>query len=211
MNNWLKRIWAWTKEASMLWLAVTVIIGSLIVAFLPTVNESRIRVVGLVLQLCGILTVAWGIAETRKFFGRPSVFTIARNWIKHFPKFRRNTVLGAANITLGASTLSARGYVWSNPKPGASLEERVSVLEKNLDRIKDTTYEVQCQLDKEVRSRESSIVSERQSREQADQEIRNKLEATETGGLNLSLIGIVWLSVGLILSTVPTEIIHLFN
>jgi hypothetical protein len=210
MGNWLTRFWSWVKEATMLWLAITVLVGALAIALLPTLNESRVRIVGLVLQLCGIMTVAQGISETRRFFGRPSLLSLWRNWVNRFPPFHRKIIMATVAGTMELSG-AAQAHVWSNSGPDASIEERVAILEKNLLRVRDTTYEVQQKLDDESRSRENALVTERQLREAADSEIRNKLEATETGGLNLSLVGVVWLSVGLIFSTVPTEIVRFLD
>lgn len=211
MINWLKRLWNWLTEPKLLWLTLVVLIGSFLCAFFPVTNEPRIRIVGLALQLFGVMTVAWGVSETRKLFGRPSIFSIALEWLKRFPPFRRGIVLSAGTGEYSLEGFSAKANVWSNPGPNPSLEERVLIVEMNINNLRDRTSQIEQQVDEETRARQQAEISDRQAREQADQDTRHKLELTETGGLHISLMGILWLSVGLILSSMSNEIFRFMN
>ena len=51
-----------------------------------------------------------------------------------------------------------------------------------------------------------SLRQERQFREEGDEHLHKRLEAAEPGGLHISLIGVIWIFLGLILSTVSPEI-----
>jgi len=112
------------------------------------------------------------------------------------------------HASTGGLTLSGRAEIWTGVAPTAPLEQRVTALERNLMSVNKKTVEIQNQIDAEMRTREKAFAQERTSREHADQEILQKLELTETGGLRLSLVGIIWLCCGLILSTIPNEIIR---
>ena len=90
MVNWLKRLWLWFKELSHFWLSLVVLLPLISYAFLPTLEETRLRIAGLVLQLCGIGTVARGISQTRQLFGHPSIVESSLQWLRRFPSFRRH-------------------------------------------------------------------------------------------------------------------------
>jgi hypothetical protein len=55
------------------------------------------------------------------------------------------------------------------------------------------------------------LYEERLLRKKEDEETRRKLELSQTGGLSISAMGLVWLLWGVILSTVSTEIAKLFT
>lgn len=111
---------------------------------------------------------------------------------------------------LANATISARGELWDAVGEEATLEERVSALERNLISVNQKTNDLQNHIDSEVRTRQKEITEEKTSREKADHDIQHKLELTETGGVRLSLVGLIWLCYGLILSAIPNEIIRFF-
>jgi hypothetical protein len=51
---------------------------------------------------------------------------------------------------------------------------------------------------------------ERTLREIEDLTTRRKLELSQTGGLSISAVGLVWLFLGIVLSTASAEIARLF-
>lgn len=61
-------------------------------------------------------------------------------------------------------------------------------------------------MDQKFRSHADFLKREERTRAQEDQAIREKLEATETGGLHISAMGVLWLFIGVTLSTAATEI-----
>lgn len=84
--------------------------------------------------------------------------------------------------------------------PELALEENLKRVNERLDRTRDLLYQ-------EVRNREDGLNLERLARETKDQELNRKLEMSETGGLHISVMGLVWLALGLIMSTVTNEIV----
>ena len=135
-GNWMARVVAWLGEVKQAWVAALAIPGVFVIWWVVLPGwEPRIRFTGMFLELLGLGTVAYGIRETRKLFSRPRLTEIACKWIGRFPKFKLETriVAGTAHINLeshasaiaiGSATLSAT----------ASLEERVTFLEKRLIR-----------------------------------------------------------------------------
>jgi hypothetical protein len=56
----------------------------------------------------------------------------------------------------------------------------------------------------------SKLRKERLLREKEDEETRKKLDLSQTGGLSISAMGLVWLVSGVIMSTASTEIAKFF-
>jgi hypothetical protein len=82
----------------------------------------------------------------------------------------------------------------------------MDALEKNLKRIMDDLVIFQENTFDEFAKRDDAIKQEQQTRAAADHDIRELLTATETGGLNISMVGAILLLLGVAMSTVPAEL-----
>lgn len=203
---WLRSLWNWLSELKHFWLAVAVTGIALFISLRPGTAECTIRLSGLALQILGIGTIAWGISETRALFGRPSLFAVAKSWLRSFPPFHSRVVSGTANITLGGVTMSGRGYGMDNAGPNATPEARIEVLEKNIRHINERIDQTQREMDTELRNAGAALKREEQARATEDQAIRHKLETSETGGIHVTAMGALWLLIGVTLSTASPEI-----
>jgi hypothetical protein len=202
----VKALLPWLAEARYVWLALAVSIAALVIALRPGTTEPVIRLTGLVLQILGIGTVAWGISETRTLYGHKPLFAVARGWIERFPLRKRNFVLGAAGIASATAFSRARGHVTHGTPPNPTVEERLDALEKNIGALHKRIGATQKELDEELAKLKTSVSEETRQREQEDQGNRKLIEMTATGGVHISAIGAVWLFVGVILSTAGVEI-----
>ena len=108
-------------------------------------------------------------------------------------------------------TGNARAHMWSNPGLDATMAERIKALEENLQDVNQRLCSIQNEIDQSFRKQTEVLKHEQDTRAKADQEIREKLEATETGGLHISAMGVLWLVVGVIMSTIPTELTKLIK
>ena len=210
----LKAIPAWLAEAWPAGLAVGVILIALVVALVvialyphdPHAAERAIRLAGLALQLLGIWTVIWGISETRALFGHPSLRSKIKEYLRRFPLRRRNHVIGVAAGSLSASMAKARAHGTYGPGPSPTTKTRLDALEKNVTAIHERITQTQKEMDEGLQKTADAIKTEEQSRLAEDKAIREKLEATGTGGVHISAIGACWLFLGVILSTASCEI-----
>ncbi|RZB35765.1 MAG: hypothetical protein SRB2_02815 [Desulfobacteraceae bacterium Eth-SRB2] len=201
--HWIFVDWRWL-HANLLVVALPVFIGLRYGA-----SESKIRYYGLVLQLLGILTVAWGIRTTRKEFGHPSIFKRWQQRLSRFPLFGKREVKGTVDVAAACATASGRWYSSVKPESEANIEARVQALEENLPLIHDRISQTQNEMDRGFREVLEALKQEKRVREKEEQDIRAKLEATETGDLHISAIGVFWLFVGIIMSTVSADLAEL--
>lgn len=212
-GRWFARIFRWLGEARRVWVALLAVACAFLVSYAMFGTwEARIRIAGLALELLGICTVAVGLGETRKLFGRPTLVDVGLSWFKRFPKFKgQDYVLNAAAgaYSLGGASVSA--FATSNPAPGTPLEKRVSILEESINRAQLQIDQAHRKLEEETRSRSTAIDSERRDREAADQKVQKLLEEAAAGGLYLETMGVVWLAIGVLLATASNELARLIS
>lgn len=206
----LKTIQWFYTEFRLSWLCLTVVAASFCVVAINDAVEPMIRITGMFLQIGGICTVAWGIRETRKLFDHPSLIGLVKESFERFPKFRpqqRSFVMRAA---INATT-NIEGRAVSSLPPNSSLELRVAAIEGQLVNLTENINKVQTQLVQETQKMSSELKKERINRENEDQTIHNRLEVAETGGLRISIVGLIWLFLGVIMSSASLEIAKFMN
>jgi len=208
--SWLRRLSAWLLwEIRFFWVTILVLgVAVVVVVWWP--RENIIRYAGLGLQLMGILTVWWGIRETRKLFDHPTFWMQARRWFGRFPKYG-GRVIGLVGSAVATVNASARASVWKGAGASATLEKRVGVLEENLTRVRDDLAGFRKITEDDIRKQDKAIKHEEQARHTAVHEISEKLKVTETGGLHISAMGALWLLAGVTMGTIPTEIASILD
>ncbi len=203
---WLKSVFHWLVEWRYFYLGFLVVAIPVLSGLRYGADEAMIRFTGMVLQLLGIGTVAWGIHTTRKEFGHPGIFTVWRRRLSRFPPFGKRVETGTGHATLPAFICSGRGHHLVSAGPEATTEARIQALEANLQIVHDRVSQTQNEIDQGFRKYSDVLKQEEQARIKEDQNICAKLEATETGGLHISAMGAFWLFVGVIMSAVPVEL-----
>ena len=213
LSRWLARFAAWLYEARMLCLVALVVPA---VAFLISLAlfpgwEARLRIAGLFLQLFGIAVVVWGLSETGRLFGKPNPMQYTVEWFKRFPRFDAEGRIFAASVATvqGAAMVSAVGTV--SVRATATLEERVAALEAAQKHLMEQVGEIQGRYEQQIRVVRNELESERRERAVQDEKTQERLEEASAGGLHLEWAGVLWLVLGLVLATAPTEIIRFFS
>ena len=209
--RWVRALLRWIGEPRLFWLCAFVVVASVAFALFGGVSEPKIRIIGMLLQLCGIGTVVWGLRETRKLFRHPDFFEHLVEWLKRFPKYKPRAVSYEGHISFPRIQVNGSTHAWQSAGPEAPIEKRLGAVEANLLDLNQRLVQVQQRLDDETRKITSELHEERVLRKKEDEEARKKLELSQTGGLNISAMGLVWLLWGVILSTASTEIVKLFS
>jgi len=206
MLVWLGRLIRWIAKPRLLWPCLSVPIACAFPLILSSAAEPLVRMTGLFLQLLGILTVVYGIERTRNFFGRPSLVQSAAAWLAEFPSIRGGTPTRIEVSNAGSVLVSGRLSVRHRAGPNANLEDRVRVLEGNVEGLENSRDELQGQLDQANQRLDRELAEERQDRGLQIKALGAQLETSQTGDLGVSLIGAIWLMMGLVLSTSSDEI-----
>jgi hypothetical protein len=115
--------------------------------------------------------------------------------------------------SIGIVGVRARGDIWHNADPHAAsvLEGRVDAAEKNLSRLRDRLNSLELETAKDLERQVDALEQEKRERANEDKNIRDKLETAQAGGSQISVVGVVWLVAGVIMSTIPGELACLAN
>ena len=205
---WIYSVWVWLVRPQLMWTTVIVLIAAMLLVLRPSATEFQVRLVGLVLQWLGIGTVALGVRKTRQFFGQPGLHTLFRNWIDQFPRWRKEARTAAGATNMGALGAKGNSHSWALFDPKAPIEDQVLLLATNLENLNSEFRELHNQMDKELHNHRRSLEEEERARVSADANLQQRLEVAQTGGLHISLVGVIWLAIGILLSTVPLEIVQ---
>lgn len=203
---YLKRLAAWSWQGGHLFSGPLIAIGLPFVTTWLFPTELGFRSVGFLLQVLGVWIVWVGIRGTREQFEVPGSWAQTKAWMSSFPRFGGRVILAAGSATVSLSGMSARAYVWSGVPEGATVEQRLEAVEKNVRRVRDDLSAHQKEADDRARAKDEEMKRERAEREAADHEIHEKIKETETGGLRLNAAGVWWLLSGTVCSTFPEEI-----
>jgi len=180
-------------------------------------SERSIRSSSFALQFCGLWIVVQGVADTRKQFGQRSLLSRSVLWaktdlyaaIKQLLRFLR-IIKKAPGVTIelhgvqARATASGVGYVGIAPAP--TIEGRVAELEKLVTRLQATVVENHVDITERIQQINITVEKERSDRHTAYEAMGKKLEATATGGLDLSMFGVVLLAAGALYGAFPQEI-----
>lgn len=207
----LRAVPRWLDEARHLWIALFVVLAAFLIAFRPGTTEPTIRLTGLVLQILGLFTVAWGIAETRALFGHKPFHKLFTEWAARSPLLGRPTHAGGGSATISVTASGGSAWGTIGVGPGSTLEQRVEALEKNLPLIHERISGVESSFGAKVQKVADKLSQEERARREEDEVIAKRLESTATGGVHISAIGVVWLFFGVTFSTAGIEIQRLLQ
>ena len=204
----------WRTLAAVIWDAwpIWLAVGGVVFAFvaswlLSTTPTDAVRYTGTWLQIFGLSTVAFGLRQMRRIFDRPSFRAAMLNWFRRLaaaftgPKPISLQALAGAFAMTGGDLRLIRGV-----RPGATLEERVSILEENLKLLRDELDTRLQGVRQEVGTVKESIERESQERRSADEKTARKIEEVAIGGLHLEVVGLVWLLLGVTAASIPDVI-----
>jgi hypothetical protein len=197
---------AWLARPRLLWISVgLVLISAAVIALSHNRQEACLRWWGMALQFLGIVSVVRELRGARLQFNKPGLLDLARQWLEQRPGKDRTLILGGVGM-VAALGVSARLTIRAKTDPVAPIETRVKALETNLGRIDEELGQVHRAVDSERTARTQALQAETDARTQADARLDRTLEEISTGSLTFSLFGVVWLAVGLVLSSTSVEV-----
>lgn len=207
--NWIHRLAVWaSRDAKDAWISILPVLVITGCAWLISgLNEQGVRISGLLLELLGILVVAKGLSESRKLFGRPSLYQSLLKWTERRPRFGAPKYVlnaeGGCFAVNGGDSVMTHGFVGTSAH---TLDERVTLLERRLNLADAQIQEGRRKLEEETTNRMEAINLEEVARIAGDAVVRKQLEEAVVGGINLETTGIVWLACGVTLSSLSQEL-----
>ena len=215
MKSLLLRRAKWAFEPRLLWTSavflfvtaavVLVVHPNLLSGVAGQKQEQVIRWWGVALQMVGILAVLNDLWSLREQFGLESASTWLRKWLARWPS--RNVILkieGVGAATQTGSVTSARGYV--GPGHSASAEVRLSALEQHAHALRVELDSVRGTVEAERRERQQAAAIEAAERSRSHSDLANQLKKATTESIPFSLFGLLWLALGVVLSSTSPEV-----
>lgn len=207
------RFGAWLAEAWPFWIgAIGVVTACLLGGLGATTADDQVRYAGMVLQVLGVGTVAVGLSSARRLFGRPSIWQRITAWVRRVPEVIRpkaQVVKGRLSAELPRLEGEGSGFVIS--QADGPVEARVEELERAVEAIRHRMSSQKQALSQKVAHVRAGLDEESVGRMESDHEILRKLEEFSVGGVHLEIVGLLWIVLGVVLATIPREVLSLLG
>lgn len=204
----LEFLWKKLKQAKLLWIAVfPVPIVPYILTSIMGSGELAITFSGLLFELSGIFLVAWGFNELRTQHGHTTFREICMKWLREFGSiFERRTHINISiESILPSFGMSASGSVVTAHGANAniSIQDQIKELKKEMSETKQKIAAAELKLGADIKSlRKDTSIKLNDLREAIDK-LSQKLDVLVFGDEYLEFLGLFWVAVGLLYSTIP--------
>jgi len=206
LRLWVLEIWRWLAEGEIVFMCLLVITAAVVLGFYTWRSEVSIRSAGYLLQLIGMIFAIRGLLSIRAHFGQTLLRKIFLNWLKQFPKWKRNFVLEINSADSASVGTKLSLEIWTPDNSEQPVEKRIEGIVKNLERIRTEQHEHTNSIDELKQSHEEHKKKVAEQAKKIENEIHSELELLHTGDLITSVVGLVWLTVGITMSTMTPEI-----
>ena len=204
--RWITDIWHWLAEGKIVFMCILVLIAAGTLGLVVWRSETSIRSAGYVLQVLGMIFAIRGLLGIRAHFGQPLLRQLFVNWLKRFPKWKKNFIVGAGAAQAAVPRMKARGEVWTPDNQDQPIEKRIEGIVKNLERIRKEQGEHTKSIEELRDSHEEHKKKVAEDNKNMEVKIRSDLESLHTSDLITSLVGLVWLTAGISMSTMAPEL-----
>ena len=210
MNNlklWSKEFIKWLAEANVATMCILIILATFLLGFSTWTSEVSIRSSGYALQLVGMLFAIRGLLGVRRHFKQTPFLSLTSDWLKRFPKWKRDVEITFGTAIAKSTAGSLQTQNWSPDDIEAPIEERINKLVHNVESLRGIQLSHfssinQLQLDHEAHKNEV-----KENAKELKSNIHKEQEAFHTNDLITSLVGLIWLTIGITMSTLAPEIL----
>lgn len=201
----------WFFELILLWLTLILLGMILVIFFYPGSNEAMFRFYGLFLQIVGLSTVILGTHRTIRFFHYPSYISIIKAWKNRCPLVSQAVDVPIESINQSLQMKEPEVFEVNGPDTDSSIQDRIEALEKNIFSLHERITRIHNDIDMSSLNKKRALEVEANLRKTQDEEILRKIERAGTDGVYVTLAGVIFMIVGVILSTASSEIFTLLG
>lgn len=203
-RHWSQVVWFYV-------LAVLLFPSTLLIALSVSPLSANVstRISGVAFQILGFLTVAASLAsEVDEVGKRPGLLKRVQGLIYRIADsfgftLERKSVLKRWSETLEAEEFS---FLYKKASPGASLEKRVEMLEKQQEQLSDRTKETH-RFVRQVRTElEKEIKSVRKDMSEQVKKLRERDKHLAIGTIHQEVAGLWWFLLGAVLTSFPAVV-----
>ncbi|UQG61029.1 hypothetical protein MIH18_03500 [Marinobacter sp. M3C] len=205
-KRWIIELKHWLKEAKLIFIGVFVILLAVFFGFVVWPTEKSIRIIGYVLQLIGMIVAVKGLFMVRSHFGHPSLGIMCLRWLKRFPKWKVEAHISVPTAYSVMTALDPHVEAWAPDNPESTLEHRLNAVIKNLGQLRADQGSQKKLINSLATEHQEHEKKTAKERVEIQEKIQKNLESLHTGYLVTSLLGLVWLLVGITMSTLALEL-----
>lgn len=211
LGKWLWRGIKGSKYV-LFFLFAALVVGLVILSpeYVPGCREIGMRWFGAGLQLLGFATVALGLSDAGKQFGKPSWFSRIARYFSEFPT-RKGRIISAHATAFGSVNVFGQGRVATWPSSTMTPEEQLKVIIENLKGLHNVIGEIEGSIRTAKHELGTQITERFNELKEGEKEAKRLLEEAFVGGLHIEWWGIVLFVVGIILASTSPEIAYLFG
>jgi len=209
--HWLKSFYDWLAKARLFIFAIAVLFVAFFFGFWVYGTERAIRVSGLGLQLVGMWFAIRGVLGIRKYFKQPPLQLLIVNWFKQFPRWARSFTGDMQSTSYSRSHAQADLEIWANDDPNQTIEVRLTAVLQNMEQLKSDIKSNQKSTSQLASEFENHKRQASDANKQLENTMRKEIESSQTNDLLKSLVGMVLLTAGIVMSTISQEFILIIN
>ena len=196
---------AWFGRGGLWWVSFALTALGVLGWLLLPHTQDTVRRLGLIYEVVGILVVVVEIRKTSSRHNRDPLSTRFRRYWRELPLLPRHVTLAVSSSTMTVSGSS--GVFLGVARAGTpTVDQRLHALEQRAEALESGQATTRRSIETEVTERKAAFKDEAEKRQAAFADLDRKIVDVETGGLDLSLFGVSWLLVGVLMTTGTPEL-----
>lgn len=202
----------WLGELWRLWLTLVPIVACFVGFAIQKPPESVYRWFGMFAQVIGIFLAAWGLLKIRTFFELKPYRQVFSEWLARRPRWMMIDL--SASPSVGSASGKGDGIDLTpkfNLDSEGPVKQRLTTIENVVKGLFDsvaTLYKLHAKDNEVLKGEIATLQAAISTRSEA---LQAKLRRAQTDGVAASLAGAALLFVGVVLTSVPVELAHLFG
>ena len=182
----------------------------LFVIYSPWDSLNFVRYSGLALELLGVATVAINLRGKRVLFSKPNFLVLLKNLLNERTKWKPVIRSVSASFNSSYSIFASKVNVLYASSTN-TIEDRLLTAEKNISILHDDMLAFETDIYKKQVDVVKIMQVQQQVHDSAVQEIKTLMEDMAAKNISFEALGVYWLFWGLILSSIPNEILHILK
>ena len=182
----------------------------LFVIYSPWDSLNFVRYSGLALELLGVATVAINLRGKRVLFSKPNFLVLLKNLLNERTKWKPVIRSVSASFNSSSSIFASKVNVLYASSTN-TIEDRLLTAEKNISILHDDMLAFETDIYKKQVDVVKIMQVQQQVHDSAVQEIKTLMEDMAAKNISFEALGVYWLFWGLILSSIPNEILHILK
>jgi hypothetical protein len=209
--KFFRRIWClltWIFSPVYLWIGL-VILGASFVTILFG-SETVIRFTGEVLQFVGIVFATWGLYSVWGYFEQPGIWTLAKVWWERRPRWKKVYRSKGKGLQVCVTGGTGTFQIWTNDDVTLPVDERIARIVRNVDRLRAELVSLEK---RHIGLGDELEKARREDAERAKKIVdnqKNEAKKLHVGGIGMSMLGLEFIAIGVVLATIPAELAGLF-